>query len=95
MDNKDKNLLKLFIKESKIPKVVYDLNLIDIIDMHMILLSQAILLLKDKKIKKKYVEIDYSNDIESLRSLTETNEEIQYYVNLLESVDKILKTNIM
>ena len=89
-----KNLELKRFKNIKIPKIFYEKNLIDLIDIHMIILSQVINAIKKIKIEEKYVNVISQQDKDLLKELSKTDNEVKNYSDLLFEVEKILKSMV-
>ena len=87
-----KNLELKRFKNIKIPKVFYEKNLIDLIDIHMIILSQVINAISKIKIEERYVSIIRQQDKDLLNELSKTDNEVKNYSDLLFKVEQILKS---
>lgn len=87
-----KNLELKRFKNIKIPKVFYEKNLIDLIDIHMIILSQVINAISKIKIEERYVSIIRQQDKDLLNELSKMDNEVKNYSDLLFKVEQILKS---
>ena len=85
----DIQVLKDF-KKIKIPKILYDEQQYDLIDNHMILLSQIDSVLSKNEINKKYVNIVSKEDFNLLEKYAIGNDEIVQYLSKLNSVIDVL-----
>ena len=77
-------------KKIKIPKILYDEQQYDLIDNHMILLSQIDSVLSKNEINKKYVNIVSKEDFNLLEKYAIDNDEIFQYLSKLNSVIDVL-----
>ncbi len=93
MNKNDKQVLKNFISKVKIPKIFYVQNQIELIDIHMIVLSQIDLILHNKIPNISIVNLISKNDEKTYALLAKKNSEVMSYLNNLKDVIQIIKNN--
>lgn len=87
-------VLKNFMKEIKIPKVFYLQNLNDLIDNHMIILSQIDSLIHNEDLNPKLVNIMSEDDQMLIEELSKSDIAIKDYLEAFENVVSILNKYI-
>lgn len=90
MNKEEKKQLKYFIENIKIPKIFYAQNLLDLIDNHMIILSQIDLILHNKKMNSNYINIINKEDLRIMEKISQENPEVKSYMNNIENVVRLL-----
>ena len=90
MNKEEKKQLKNFIENIKIPKIFYAQNLLDLIDNHMIILSQIDLILHNEKMNSNYINVISKEDLEIMEKISQENPEIRSYIDNIENVIRIL-----
>lgn len=93
MNKNDKQVLKNFISKVKIPKIFYVQNQIELIDIHMIVLSQIDLILHNKIPNISILNLISKNDEKTYALLAKKNSEVMSYLNNLKDVIQIIKNN--